>query len=440
MAQSTLAPVATESLCEVRGVRHEFKLPNGLPLHVLEDISLAIKPREIVALLGPSGCGKSTLLRILAGLIRPTGGEVLYHGQPLEGLNPGTAIVFQSFALYPWLTVAQNVQVVLTAAGLSQADGQERAERAIRLVGLAGFEEAFPRELSGGMKQRVGMARALAVDPEILFMDEPFSQVDALTAESLRAEVIDIWAATDRKPTSILMVSHDIKEVAYMADRIVILGANPGRIQTIVPNTLPRPRDYRSPDFLGLVDQLHEIITRAELPDAPPTPAAPGLAAMEPLPEATSSEIVGLLEYLDARGCKEDVFRIANDTNREFGRVINIVEAAEMLDFVDTPKRMVVLDTAGKRFVKASAEERQVLWRGQLLRLRLFREIYDLLQRQPDHTIDKDFLLETIVLNMPQENYETVFQTFIRWARFGNLFAYDETNETISLQESVATG
>src|SRR5438132_11186853 len=237
MPQSTLAPVATESLCEVRGVRHEFKLPNGLPLHVLEDVSLAIRPNEIVALLGPSGCGKSTLLRILAGLIPPTGGEVLYHGRPLQGLNPGTAVVFQSFALYPWMTVAQNVQVVLTAAGLSRVETQERAERTIRLVGLAGFEEAFPRELSGGMKQRVGMARALAVDSEILFMDEPFSQVDALTAESLRAEVIDIWAARDLNPTSILMVSHDIKEVAYIADRLVILRANPGRIQTIVPNT-----------------------------------------------------------------------------------------------------------------------------------------------------------------------------------------------------------
>src|SRR3989441_2761479 len=373
---------ATSTLCETRHISHDFTLPNRKPLRALEDISLTVGADEVVALLGPSGCGKSTILRILAGLIRPTRGEVLYHGQPLQGLNPGVAIVFQSFALYPWMTVTENVQAVLRAAAMSRTEVAERAERAIRLVGLAGFEEAYPRELSGGMKQRVGMARALAVDPEILFMDEPFSQVDALTAESLRAEVIDIWAATDRKPTSILMVSHDIKEVAYMADRIVILRANPGRIQTIVPNTLPRPRDYRSSDFLGLVDQLHEIITRAELPDAPPTPAAQGLAAMEPLPEATSSEIVGLLEYLDARGCKEDVFRIANDTNREFGRVINIVEAAEMLDFVDTPKRMVVLDTAGKRFVKASAEERQVLWRGQLLRLRLFREIYDLLQRQ----------------------------------------------------------
>jgi NitT/TauT family transport system ATP-binding protein len=427
---------AAEVLCEARGVSHEFTLPNGKPLLVLENISLAIQAGEIVALLGPSGCGKSTILRILAGLIQPTRGEVLYHAQPLHGLNPGTAIVFQSFALYPWLTVAQNVRVVLTAAGLPRAKVPERAERAIRLVGLAGFEEAFPRELSGGMKQRVGMARALAVDPEILFMDEPFSQVDALTAESLRAEVIDIWAAGRSNPSSILMVSHDIKEVVYMADRIVILGANPGRIETVAENSLPRPRDYRAPAFLALVDRLHDIITRHEMPDAPAPPAA--AATIEPLPEATSSEIVGLLEYLDAREGKEEVFRIASDTNREFGRLMNIVQAAEMLDFVDTPKRMVVLDTAGKQFIKAMPEARQAIWREQLLKLRLFRDLYNLLQRQPDHTVDKDFLLETIVMNMPQENYEKVFQTFIRWARFGNLFAYDETTETISLQEGIA--
>ncbi len=425
---------ATDNLCEARGVWKEFTLPNGKPLSVLEDITLAVKPKEIVALLGPSGCGKSTLLRILAGLIPPTRGQVLYHGQPLQGLNPGTAIIFQSFALYPWMTVAQNIQVVLTAAGLARVETTERAQRAIRLVGLSGFEEAYPRELSGGMKQRVGMARALAVNPEILFMDEPFSQVDALTAESLRAEVCDIWAAADTNPSAILMVSHDIKEVVYMADRIVVLGANPGRVQTVVANHLPRPRDYRTGGFLELVDQVHDIITRHELPDLPAAPAAPGLAAMEPLPEATSSEIVGLLEYLDARGGKEELFRIASDTNREFGHLINIVEAAELLDFVDTPKRMVILDTQGKRFVKATGEGRQAIWREQLLKLRLFQEIYQVLQRQPNRCVDKDFLLETIVLKMPHENYEKLFQTFIRWARFGNLFAYDEASECISLQ------
>jgi NitT/TauT family transport system ATP-binding protein len=434
MSISPAMKPAHQVLCEVRHVWHDFTLPSGQHLRVLEDINLAVKDHEVVALLGPSGCGKSTILRILAGLICPTRGDVLYHGEPLHGLNPGVAIVFQSFALYPWMTVTENVQTVLKAAGLSRAEVVERAERTIRLVGLSGFEEAYPRELSGGMKQRIGMARALSVEPEILLMDEPFSQVDALTAESLRAEVLDIWATQSRSLSSILMVSHDIKEVVYMADRIVILGTNPGKVRTVVENKLPRPRDYRSPAALALVDQLHEIITRAELPDVPAPVAQRALAVIEPLPEATSSEIVGLLEYLDAREGKEDVFRIASDTNREFGRLITVVKAAEMLDFVDTPKRMVVLEPDGLRFVRATAEERKKIWREQLLKIRLFRDVYEVIKREPSHEIDRELLLETIILNMPQENYEKVFNTFIRWARFGDLLAYDENTEIISLQ------
>jgi NitT/TauT family transport system ATP-binding protein len=422
-------------LCEVRHVSHEFPQPNGIPLKVLQDVTLSVRSNEIVALLGPSGCGKSTVLRILAGLLRPTAGEVLYHKEPLTGLNPGVAIVFQSFALYPWMTVTENIQTVLVAAGLSGADVADRTHQAIRLVGLSGFEEAYPRELSGGMKQRIGMARALSVDPELLFMDEPFSQVDALTAESLRAEVIDIWQTRHRRLSSILMVSHDIKEVVYMADRIVIMAANPGKVRTVVENKLPRPRDYKSSQVLALVDHLHDIITGSELPDVPAA-AAPGPQPIvfEPLPEAASSEIVGLLEYLDHRGGKEDLFRIAADTNRDFGRVINVVKAAELLNFVDTPRRLVVLEPDGQRFVKAGPEERKSIWREQLLKLRLFRDVRDALQRQPRHEVDRDFLLETIVLNMPQENYEKTFNTFVRWARFGDLFAYDETSETLSLQ------
>lgn len=432
----TNSAVATGAsvLCEARNVSHDFTLPNGQPLRALEDISLSVGAEEVVALLGPSGCGKSTILRILAGLIAPTKGEVFYHGDPLCGLNPGVAIVFQSFALYPWMTVSENVQAVLKAAGLSHEEVAQRAERTIRLVGLTGFEEARPRELSGGMKQRVGMARALSVDPEILFMDEPFSQVDALTAESLRAEVLDIWAVKDRNPSSIVMVSHDIKEVAYMADRIVILGASPGRVRTVVRNDLPRPRDYRSPELLTLIDRLHEIITGSELPDVHAVAVPREAAFIEPLPEASDSEIMGLLEYLDARGGRRDVFHVASDTNREFGRMIGIVKAAELLNFVDTPKSMVVLEPEGARFLQALPEERKALWREQLLNLNLFREVYNALQRQPGHEVDRDFVLETIIMRMPQENYEKVFNTFIRWAQFGDLFSYDEATETVALQ------
>ena len=438
LTSTTVIDQAATKLCEAQGISQEFPQPNGQPLLVLDNISLAIQPNEIVALLGPSGCGKSTILRILAGLIRPTHGEVLYHGSKLTGLNPGAAIVFQSFALYPWLTVTQNIEVVLAAANVSPTEAKKKAERVIRMVGLAGFEEAYPRELSGGMKQRVGMARALSVDPEILFMDEPFSHVDALTAESLRAEIVDIWAALDKNPSSILMVSHDIKEVVYMADRIVVLGAHPGRLRTILENKLPRPRNYRSYEFNALVDQLHEVITGKELPDQPPIYSRSGLPSMEPPPDVSSVEIVGLLEYLDARGGQEELFRIAADTHREFGDIIKTVRAAEMLEFVDTPKRMVVLDVAGRKFLAGTAEERQAIWREQLLKLRLFREIYDAILRQPEHTVHQDFVEETIILRLPQENHEKTLQTFVAWSRFGNLLAYDENTQELSLQSAPA--
>ena len=421
-------------LCELRKVTHDFRLPNGKPLRVLEEIDLIVRPEEIVALLGPSGCGKSTILRILAGLITPTKGEVLHHGQSLRGLNPSVAIVFQSFALYPWMTVTQNVQMVLKAAGLAGPEIAERSDRAIHLVGLAGFDAAYPRELSGGMKQRVGMARALAVDPEILLLDEPFSQVDALTAESLRAEVVDIWSAHGQRLSSILMVSHDIKEVAYMADRIVILGANPGKVRTVVDNRLPRPRNYRSPEFLRIVDELHDLITGHELPDVPPAVAATRAASLEPLPAARPGEVIGLLEYLDARGGREEVFRIAADTHCEFGRMLAIVEAAELLDFVDTPKRMVVLEPEGRRFLQAVGDERRAVWREQMLKLKIVQKLQEALQGQPGQTVDRDDVLDLLVLWFPQENYELLFNTLVNWGRYGNRFAYDEDRQLLSLQ------
>jgi NitT/TauT family transport system ATP-binding protein len=436
MTEPVAIQAETDSLCEVRKVSHEFRLPNGQMLPVLEDIDLTIRPNEVVALLGPSGCGKSTLMRVLAGLITPTGGRVLYHGEPMLGLNPGVAIVFQSFALYPWMTVSENVATVLAARGIPGDEIPERVDHAVRRVGLDGFEDAYPRELSGGMKQRVGMARALSVDPELLFMDEPFSQVDALTAESLRAEVIDIWSAKDHHLSSILMVSHDIKEVAYMADRIVVLGANPGVVRTIVENRLPRPRDYRSPEILRLVDHLHDIITGSEMPDVAAPTAPTGLAVIEPVPDANPGEIVGLLEYLDARGGSDELFRIVSDTRKEFGRVIQVVKAAEMLDFVDTPKRMVLLEPEGHRFLKAEAPEtRKAIWRERLLKLRLFAELSGVVQRQGQEGVESQFVMETLALSLPDENLERTFDTIIEWGRFGDLFEYDEVHELLTPPE-----
>ncbi len=427
---TTMTEPTTDVLCEARGVSHDFVMPNGSKLRVLEDINVAIKPSEVVALLGPSGCGKSTILRILAGLIKPTEGEVLYRGKRVDGLTPGVGIVFQSFALYPWMTVTENVDIVLQAAGLPPEGRKGRAENAIRTVGLAGFEEAYPRELSGGMKQRLGIARALSVNPEFLFMDEPFSHVDALTAEGLRAEVLDLWAPEDTNPSSILMVSHDIDEVVYMADRIVVLSSHPGRVRTIVENPLPRPRDTRSREFEDLVHYLHEVITGTEMPDVPTAARA---TRIEPLPRTSTSEIVGLLEYLDSQGGADDIFEVAAATDHEFGHMMAIVKAAEMLNLVDTPKQAVVLTAEGKRFVQAETEDRKTIWREQLLKLRLFQDVRALIQREEGEA-SGDLVREMIIIALPREKYEEMFETMVRWARFGNLFAYEDDADRLSLQ------
>jgi len=421
------------ALVEMRGVSQEFILPNGKPLEVFQDIQLEVHQDEVVAILGPSGCGKSTLLRVLSGLIAPSQGKVLYRGKPLKGLNPGVSVVFQSSALFPWMTVSQNVQAVLEPLRLSPAEIDEKVQWVLQLVGLSGFEEAYPRELSGGMRQRVGIARALSVTPEVLIMDQPFSQVDTLTAEALRAEVIDIWAAQHKNPSSILLVTNDIKEAIYMADRVVLLASKPGRILKVVENKLSRPRDYRSPEFLKMVDQLHEIISGHEIPDEPqmdfPTE---GFAAAEPLPDATPSEMLGLVEYLDARGGKEELFRIATETDREFGDILKVVKALELLDLVDTPKRLVTLTPDGARFVKARPSERQAIWKEQLLKLRLFKQVFDMLSKHPRKKLDAELAQEVIIFNLPTENFERTFETFVRWSRFGNLFAYEEGEHKLS--------
>jgi NitT/TauT family transport system ATP-binding protein len=434
-------------LCEVKDVFQDFRRPSGQTLRVLEGVSLSVNEHEVVALLGPSGCGKSTVLRILAGLIPPTEGAVTNRGAALTGLNDDVAMVFQSFALYPWMTARENIEAVLRAQGMAEDKVKERADQVIKVVGLTGFANSFPREMSGGMKQRIGIARAISVDRKLLFMDEPFSQVDALTAESLRSEVLDLWAPADRNPSSILMVSHDIKEVVYMADRIVIFGANPGRIRKIIDNKLPRPRDYRSPGFLQLVDHIHDIITGMEMPDAAPlaasasasTSAAPA-SEIEQLPPVLPGEIVGLIEYLEARRGQEDVFRIATDTAREFGEIISVVKAAEVLDLVDTPKRLVVLTPEGRRFAKALAEERRSIWRSCLMSLQIIKTIYAMIARQPDHQIDREIIEETIILAMPHEDYARQFNTIMAWARFCNLFSFDEVSEKVSLSEGNGNG
>ena len=421
------------ALCELRGVQKWYDRGKGKPLRVLEDVDFEIRPNEVVCLIGPSGCGKSTILRICAGLITPSKGEVRYHGQKLGGLTPGVAIVFQAFALFPWMTVQGNVEAVLRARGMPDPEANARARRAIHMVGLEGFERAYPRELSGGMKQRVGMARALSVDPEMLFMDEPFSQVDALTAEGLRAEILQIWDRAERNPSSILMVSHDPKEVAYMADRIVVLSANPGRIRTVIENRLPRPRDLRSAELLALVDQIHDVITSAELPDVVVSTVAASVAddTMEPLPLARGSHIRALVQHLASSGGSADLFQLATQTHTPFDRMVRVVKAGEMLDLVDTPRRLVVLTPLGQRFATSPPEEQKRIWREKALELRLFRVARDLMALH-DGELSKSELLQEISNRLPTEDPESTFDTLVSWARFGRLFAYSEEQERLT--------
>jgi len=422
MATSAVAE-STRVLCEARNISQDFTLPNGQQLRVLEHVGVTVGASEVVALAGTVRQRQVDDSADARGAHHPDAWRGVLPQPPAARFKSRGRDRIPEFRAVPWMTVTENVRVVLEVLRLSRQEIAERTERGITRVGLGGFEKAYPRELSGGMKQRVGMARALAVEPEILFMDEPFSQVDALTAETLRAEVLDIWSAKERSLSSILMVSHDIKEVVFMADRIIVLGgAHPAQVRKVVQNDLPRPRDYRAPEFLQLVDRLHDIITGSELPDvaAGPAPREPGF--LEPIPSVSAVEIIGFLELLAMRDGKEDVFRIAGAANKEFGHVIAVVKAAEMLNFVDTPKSTVILEPLGKRFVLASAEDRKAIWREQLLTLSLFKEIHDVLQRQRKHRIDRDFILETIVIRLPQENYEQCSRRWWGGRRSGTCF------------------
>src|SRR5581483_4426956 len=281
-------------LLEARHVTQRFRLPNGQVLEALRDVSLAVREHEVVALVGPSGCGKSTLLRLLAGLARPAEGEVLYRGRPLDGVLAAAAMVFQSFALLPWLTVEENVAMGLEARGVHGAARRDAVARAINLVGLDGFEQAYPKELSGGMKQRVGFARALAVAPEILLMDEPFGALDPLTAENLRSQVVDLWRDPATGVNTLVVVTHSVEEAVFLAGRIVVFGSNPGHVREELVNPLPYPRQERSPEFDDMVDRLHAILTATLLPE--PTPAAP--QRLIPFPRVHVSEVTGLLDHL----------------------------------------------------------------------------------------------------------------------------------------------
>jgi len=425
-------------IAAVRGVRKTFRDESGRERVILDRVDFEVRRGEVVAVLGPSGCGKSTLLRVLIGLIEPTAGEVLAHGAPARGIHPGAALVFQSFALFPWLSVEENVRIGLTGRGVSEAESAARVRDVVARVGLSGHERAMPRELSGGMKQRVGIARALVSRPEMLCMDEPFSALDVMTAELLRAEVYRLWSDGGTGLSSVLLVTHLIEEAVTLADRIVVLGANPGTVRREIRNTLPHPREPRHPEFLRMVDRIHDAVARVHLPEeeeapAPAVPGRPGPGPFVPLPPATVGEMLGLLEILADHGGEMDLFEVDAMTEWDFGRTIAVVKAAELLDLVDTPKNRVLLTDAGRGFVAAAPREKPLLFRRQLLALGTFATVVRGLAGREDATARGADVREMLAERLPAEATGALFETLVNWGRFAQLLDYDAAGDELAL-------
>jgi NitT/TauT family transport system ATP-binding protein len=427
-----IAALPEEPIVEARQIEKSFGRPGGGEILVIAPTDLAIEPGKIVALLGPSGSGKSTLLRMLAGLTPPSKGEVLWHGAPLDGTHPNVGIVFQSFALFPWLTVIENVESPLVARGMQHAERHRRALRTLAAVGLKGFETAYPKELSGGMKQRVGFARALAVAPEILFMDEPFSALDVLTAENLRGELMELWLEKKIPTRSIFMVTHNIEESVLLADRILVLGRNPARIRADFPVPLPQPRDHHSAEFLLYVDYIYKLMTVPQFELGPPAPV-PAKTPYHALPHARRGAIAGLLELLNDHG-KQDLYHVAEDLRMDVGDLLPIVEAAALVGFAVLDHGDVAVTPAGKAFAEADIPARKALFReAALAHVELLKQITTALASKSDHTMPLEFFRDILREHFDEAEAGRQIETALNWGRYGNLITFDSASDKVSL-------
>jgi NitT/TauT family transport system ATP-binding protein len=409
---------------------------------VLDDLNFRMVPGEIVAVLGKSGSGKSTFLRIVAGLSEPSKGEVRYRGRPVKGPVRGTGMVFQSFALFPWLTVLGNVELGLEALNVPKDERRKRAEAAIDLIGLDGFESAYPKELSGGMRQRVGFARALVTNPDVLLLDEPFSALDVLTAETLRGDLVDLWR--DRKiPTqSILMVSHNIEESVEMADRILIFSSDPGRIRAEIRVPLPRPRDWNSPGFRHIVDQVYTILTTtpggAAGKRARGEPGAEGQEFSLRLPEAPTQQLSALIDTLmeDRYKGRADLPDLAEYQSLALDDLFVLLDGMQLLGFANVGGGDVELTPTGKAFSNAEMDDRKRIFRNNLLlNVPLAAHIQKVLQERPNHRAPASRFLSELEDHMSEGEADETLDRLINWCRYAELFAYDFDTETFRLEE-----
>lgn len=431
--------ISNEVLIQASQITKKFPLPEESGTFVvLQDVNLSVHRNEIVALLGRSGSGKTTLLRIMAGLIQPNSGEVLNKGQKLRGHNLDVAMVFQNFALLPWDTVQGNVEIGLKARGIPKEERAKKSNDAIDLVGLDGFENAYPKELSGGMQQRVGFARAFVIHPSVLFMDEPFSGLDVLTAENLRGEIADLWEQGSFPADSILIVTHNIEEAVFLADRLIVMGANPGRIRGELKMELVRPRDRRSNEFKAFVDYIYNVMTNPEM-DVVVTPKAEEKELrFPPVPHARAGGISGLLELLVDQGGKEDLPVLAERLRLDVDDLLTIVDAAVLLGFATVEKGDVVVTEIGKQFALTDILESKEIFRQQFIENVPFAiTIYQTLLEKSNRSMKADFFLDILDELYPSEEARKQFETVVDWGRYAELFEYDASEGKLYLSQNL---
>jgi len=421
-----------QPLLELKGITQRYGT-GARRFTAVENVNLAIDEGEFVALLGPSGCGKSTLLRIITGLNQPAEGQVLYRGQVLVGVNPHATIVFQTFALFPWLTVQQNVEVALKARGVPDPERAERSVKLLDMVGLDGFELAFPRELSGGMRQKVGFARAMAVEPELLCLDEAFSSLDVLSADSLRGELLELWTSGTIPTKAILMVTHNIEEAILMADRVLIMDKQPGRIIADRKIDLARPRQRKEPQFLELLDQIYATLAGQTQPEHIELGSAPGEGGRtRALPDISVNELAGLLVFLgEMPNDRIDIYRLEHEQGLSTRAVLNLTDAAELLGFATIASGDITLTPLGETFAEASILARKEIFAARIRRLPMFKWMLAMLSAADNHRLDRDVIQLALELEFSPQDAERQVALAIEWGRYAEVLAYDDTEETI---------
>jgi len=429
--------VDNKNIIQIDNIKKSFQKHRVQELLVLDEVNFDMREGEIIALLGKSGSGKSTLLRIIAGLIAATDGQVLYHGSPIMSPVSGLTMVFQHFALLPWLTVLQNVELGLEAQGVKNKERRKRALEAIDVVGLDGFESAYPKELSGGMSQRVGLARALVVDPEVLLMDEPFSALDVLTAEKLRSDLIDLWQSKKTNIKSILIVTHNIEEAVFLADRILVFDSDPGKVRDEVIVKVEHPRNDSDPEFRSLMDHIYTLMTKEKLDSISQKDHDKSITLGHRLPDVEISEITGFLEIMNSSEYEQkvDLPELADELHLELDNLFAITEALEIMRFATVSRGDISLTDLGMSMAEADIQlQKSIFAKSLLSNVPLAKHIHQQLHITDNQRLSEDVILKYLEKDLSSQASEEVLKVVIEWGRYAEIFAYDSNSGYLSLE------